>query len=497
MRLMPLMLLVACEGQTIKFPDTASPLDDTGLPDSDSPTDSDSDTGGQVVDTSVPFQGATSLRDADVILSADEPGDGVGYNYSLSAAGDVTGDGLGDLVVGARYAGDKNYTGKAYVVADPPEGTNALSDVASVVLRGSEPRGMFGYSVAGLGDANGDGFGDVAVGAPAADEGAVYVFYGPFFEEERSDTEADAVLVGESTYSYTGMTMAPAGDMNADGSPDLVIGAPSSSAGCSGCGAVYVSLTVGEGEESLLSDDSVRIYGDREHGIVGYGVSSGGDLDGDGFPDLMVGAPYSAAGGVATWYGPFRSSELDIGDSDAWFAGATLGSYAGMSEAAYDVDGDGYDDLLVGAPYDNTSGNMAGQTFVQFGTATRFEDENPLAEAASSFLGVTNDASGSSVASAGDVDGDGTIDLLIGAPYSSAGANYGGGAYLVYGPVTPGAWQLTESPAFFAGGQVSGQAGGALAGPGDTNGDELADVAVGSIYGMDSMSGAIFLFRGE
>ena len=162
-----------------------------------------------------------------------------------------------------------------------------------------------------------------------------------------------------------------------------------------------------------------------------------------------------------------------------------------------DVDGDGYDDMLVGAPYDATSGNMAGQTFVQLGASTRYEDEIPLADADSSFLGVTNDASGSSVASAGDVDGDGTVDLLIGAPYSSAGANYGGGAYLVYGPVTDGTWQLTESPAFFAGTQVSGQAGGALAGPGDTNGDALSDIAVGSIYGLDSYSGAIYLFRGE
>lgn len=501
--LLPLLLLLAaCEGSTIKFPDTGA-ADDTGTPDTgdtdDTDTDTtDTDTGDtDTTDTDDPFEDYIPLEDADAVLTAEGRNDGVGYGGGLASTPDVTGDGQTDLLVGARYmnVGDQYYLGAAYIVSDPPAGQSSLGE-SYARFSSDVTQGQFGTAVSPAGDVDGDGHDDIAISAPGAEGGSVYIFRGPFAAGNFTTEDAATILVGEGDYAYTGMAVRAAGDVNNDGTDDLLVGSSYSSDGCAGCGSVYVNLAANLEGTNLVSDDAVRIYGDRTRGAVGTAVANGADLDGDGFVELAIGAPNSAAGGVALLYGPFRSGSFELTDADAWFAGEHTGSYTGMALTGADVNGDGYDDLIVGAPYDTAGGNGSGTAYVEFGSGTRWDGESMVGNGAA-YAGNTSDYAGTSVTSAGDVDGDGTVDLLLGAPYSSVGASGGGGAYLVFGPIVAGDFDLGEDEVIFAGTQNGGYAGYSVSGAGDLDGDGDQAVAVGALYGLESGVGAIFLFEGE
>ncbi len=488
------VLLAACETTTIQFPDTAPPSDtatDTG---GDTGPDSDTDTALPAGDP--PFTGIIPTTDATAVLVAESTSDGVGYGGGLDL-GDVTGDGHADLLVGARMAaGEAGASqGRVYVVSDVPEGTNPLS-VADTILVGDTLGRQFGTSVTGSADVDGDGVLDLVVGGPGGDDGGVYVFRGPLAAGEIDASAADTVLVGEADFSYTGIVVRPAGDMNGDGDDDLVIGSYYSDDDCPGCGTVYVSLSAGVDGISLVGDDAVRIHGDRERGQIGSGLAEGLDLDGDGWSDLAIGAPASAAGGVALLYGPFRSGSFELGDADAWFAGDTPGSSAGVAVTGGDLDGDGYDELVVGAPYSSENGQMSGKVLVQFGGAARLDGEFELGGEAT-LLGEANDYAGTAVTNAGDLDGDGTEDLLVGAPYASRGAQMSGAAYLAYGPLTRGDHLLVDFDAEFAGTRSSGYLGLSVTGSGDLDGDGGADLAIGAMNVADPYLAGLYVFFSE
>ncbi|MDP2312391.1 MAG: hypothetical protein Q8P41_05760 [Pseudomonadota bacterium] len=492
-------LLPACGDVKIVFPD-ADTGDDTGLPDTDTDTDTDTatDTDTDTAPPPDPFEDPASTMDADIVLEASGRTDGIGYGGGLASGGDLLGSSANDLIVGARYVdgGAGVYSGAVYVVADPPLGRSTLAEVAGMTIRGSVEYGQFGSVVTGAGDVDGDGYADIAASSPSIGAGTVYIFNGPFEEGDRLDSDADNTLVGDTEYGYAGAALAPGGDVNADGQDDLIVGVPNSSEGCQGCGAVMVSLAAGVRGTALLSTDAVRIYGDRTYGQIGYAVSSQLDVNGDGFPEIAVGSPYTAGGGVGLLYGPFRSGSFDLSDADAWFAGDTVGTSAGTALGGADVDGDGYDDLLVGAPQDGEAGLSAGKVYVEFGSSTRWSGENVLGSGAT-LLGSAGDYAGMALGPADDVDGDGTDDLLLGAPYSSVGAPYAGMSYLVYGPIGAGAHPLSEVESVFTGVQQSGYAGYSVASPGDIDGGGTPDIAIGAMSGLEQSIGAIFVFLGE
>ena len=415
------------------------------------------------------------------------------FGSSVSGAGDVNGDGYDDLIVGAMtYAGDHWMEGRAYVYygsASGPEST------ASWTVQGGGSAARLGSSVNSAGDVNKDGYDDVIVGALGHHDGLTnvgraYVYYG---SASGLNATADWTVQGSAVNARLGTSVGTAGDVNGDGYDDVIVGAPGLDAETPlvGNAFVYHGSRTGLGASPAWTGSSGQAD-DR----FGYAVSTAGDVNGDGYADVMVGAPggdedNSVQGQVYVFHG--SSIGLAPGSPD-WAVKSEqeqdhLGSAVG---GAGDVNGDGYDDLIVGAPrYDDGQINE-GQARVYYGSAS-----GPRATPAWTAQGDQDDAwFGASVGAAGDVNGDGYADLLVGAPYYDAGQVNEGRAFLYYGPA-PG---LDVSPDWTAAGdQQEGRFGWSVSTAGDVNGDGYSDVVIGAPYydGGQSHEGRAYVYLGH
>ena len=254
--------------------------------------------------------------------------------------------------------------------------------------------------------------------------------------------------------------MASAGDVNNDGFDDLIIGAPSADPDGTGSGASYVVFGHASGFAATLDlaaldgKTGFRLDGDIKPSAgerSGFSVASAGDVNGDGFDDLIIGAPiadtdsHSYAGVSHVVFGKAGgfASAIDLVSLDGKNGFAINGQsnydYSGYSvSSAGDVNGDGFDDLLIGAPGDLTGADYAGASYVVFGKAGGFAATLDLGSLDGkngiSLLGAgMYDYSGTSVSAAGDVNGDGFDDLIIGAP---GAGDYAGASYVVFGGPT-------------------------------------------------------------
>lgn len=454
--------------------------------------------------------GASSANES---ILGESPDSRMGYGVS---SGDVNGDGYSDVVVGDHAF----ESGTAYVYFGTTtgivfgDGNNLILDVSP------QGFAEFSASVASGGDINGDGLDDVVVGARRrdvgeSDEGAAYVYHG---SEGTGLRRLHAQLPSSIVQvAATGWSIASAGDVNGDGYSDVIVGAPLYDDGETDEGAAFLFHGSASGfvTGGITASPSTILTSNQVAADFGREVASAGDINGDGFADVIVGAPLYQNSGAETDEGAaflFLGSASGIANGNPASAHARIesnqvGAAMGVSAAsAGDVNGDGYGDIVVGASlYDNGTADE-GAAFVFLGSPSGIADGNP---ANASAILESNQLPfgapppvfsffGASAASAGDVNGDGYDDVIIGAPGSTNGEIGEGMAVVFLGSATG----ISSGDPGTASGRIEGNvAQGALglsvASAGDVNGDGYADVIVGasgfSSFGSDGPVAYVFL----
>lgn len=366
---------------------------------------------------------------ADGVLSSTAAGDQFGV--SVAPAGDLNGDGFTDLAVGATLADGAGGTpADVGTVSIYFGGDGATFDgTPDAVLYGTVANARFGRQVAAAGDVNGDGFGDLIVGAhypEATGVGRAYLYFGG---GGAFDKTADGTLTGEAGEAFGG-AVSSAGDINRDGFADVLVGAYFSDIGSTDAGRALLFLG---GAGASFDSRADQIFTQNLDKQFGYSVASAGDLNGDGFADIVISAPgpdvnSTDQGRVYAYFG--TEAGVLPAEPNVTFAGTANGEAFGRSiSSAGDLNGDGLDDLLVGAYANATLGGGTGRVYVFFGGRGTLDTAND-----GSFTGLAAlDSLGNSVALAGDVNGDGFSDVIVGAPGNDAGCAECGRAYLFFG----------------------------------------------------------------
>ncbi|MXN67508.1 tandem-95 repeat protein [Stappia sp. GBMRC 2046] len=493
---------------------------------------------------------------------------------TVSSAGDVNGDGIDDVIIGA-YRAYPNGTdsGASYVVF----GGQAFADgfelsslengtgISGFVVNGAGSDNRFGISVSSAGDLNGDGVDDLIIGANRADPenpdmttrgnaGQTYVIFGGpdisggagAFSLSSLDGTNGFILNGVAADDLSGRSVSSAGDVNGDGIDDLIIATDNADpqnpdmTARNSAGQTYVVFGGSEigntGIFELSSLDGTNgfmlngvLSGDRS----GSSASSAGDVNGDGIDDLIIGAgqadpngtssgaSYVVFGGldITGGTGTFELSDLD-GTNGFVLNGVDASDFSGQSvSSAGDVNGDGIDDLIIGARQadpenpDMTIRSGAGESYVVFGgpgIGSGGSFELSSLNGANGFVlnGVAaNDRSGVSVSSAGDVNGDGVDDLIIGASQADPNGDRSGESYVVFGGLDitggTGTFELSDidgTNGFVLNGvDESDFSGQSVSSAGDVNGDGFDDLIIGAFNANptgDAATGAGYVVFG-
>ncbi|SKC14983.1 FG-GAP-like repeat-containing protein [Dyadobacter psychrophilus] len=416
------------------------------------------------------------------------------FGSSLSSAGDVNGDGFSDVIVGSwGYSNSETEEGAAYIYYGSAFGLN----LTSVKIESNQATASFGQSVAGAGDINGDGFSDVVVGAPSfthgeQNEGAALIFMGS--QSGISSTPSDTLESNQAS-SYYGQSVACAGDVNGDGFSDLIVGAYFyDNLFSPNLGAAFIYSGASSG---IVHSPAMTLFGQQEGSKFGYSVSSAGDLNGDGYSDVIIGSPNYANGqnqeGAVSIH---LASSQGIGiqnQAKTLMEGGQAGGAFGSSVAcAGDVNGDGFSDVIVGEPGRDNAGNVQeGWAHVYFGSITGSLPAKSFVTSSQAEAEL-----GTSVASAGDVNGDGFSDIIVGAPSYNQVTNDDGIALVFHGSA---ASVETNFSVQIIANQAGADLGYSVSGAGDVNGDGYDDVIVGAPFYDNGANdeGAAFLYRSD
>jgi len=423
---------------------------------------------------------------ADWIVEGDQ--ESAWFGLGVGGAGDVNGDGYDDVIVGARVFFGASGLENAFLYLGSAGGPSATPDWSS-----SASRSCTVISVSGAGDVNGDGYDDVIVGEPCSDSGGsggrAALYLGS--ASGLSDTPSWVVRSEQFSASY-GTSVSGAGDVNADGYDDVIIGASRFDGVLEDEGRAFLYLGSAGG---LSPDPDWTAEGGQEDAQFGTSVSGAGDVNGDGYGDVIVGArffddPEWNEGGAFLYFGgagglsddPDWTAESDV--AGAWFGASVSG--------ADDVDGDGYADVIVGAPMLSAGETDEGRAYLYLGSAVGLSTDPDWTLESD----VADACLGASVSGAGDVDGDGYDDWIVGADSFDGGMVGEGRGYLYLGAASgPSAAPFWTAEIDQAGAGFGQSASGA----GDVDGDGLDDFLFGAprFHDGEPYEGAAFLYLGR
>jgi FG-GAP repeat protein len=477
--------------------------------------------------------GECSLDDADTMFRRDS-GDGR-VGASAAIVGDMDGDGFDDIVIGdPEDSRSGQNSGAVYLIYGKDNMSNGLSglgDSNAVFIVGDHREQFLGISVAGVGDVNGDGLDDLLIGAPAMSgmdapgQGAVYLVPG---RSERYQGELEmggsfsfgqTRFIDGQTIGSAGRVVGGAGDVDGDGLADFLIGAPAwREHDKPGAGAIYLVYGQQEWEGKYqggvsLDDVGILFHNNSDQSLLGFTPTVGaGDVNADGYADFLFGAhgdgtPESDLGRVFLVYGsPERYQDrMSIDSLGTLFSSDDAGfSFGSGLSGVGDVDADGFDDIMIAAPY---ARNATGQVHLIYGRSTRFETESNLQILGATFIGETLDGThtGSSLGWIGDLDANGFSDLIIPDGSNQRAGTGSGAAFILLGSSErlEGELQLSAADIVVVGvdddEECTGQAGSIVSGYGDVNGDGFNDCLIGAVgycSGGDVPSGYVYLVLG-
>jgi hypothetical protein len=369
-----------------------------------------------------------------------------------------------------------------------------LSATPATMLESNQNNARLGYSVSAAGDVNNDGYSDVIVGAPQYENGEVSE--GAVFVYHGSSAGLNSTsalsIEGNLLGVNLGYSVGGAGDVNGDGYSDVIVSSPWFQNVQIQGGAAFIYYGSSNG---IIDTNASSLYANQAGAQMGFSVACAGDVNGDGFSDVIVGAPY------------YDNMELDegavfvyLGSANGIISASPTLLESNQSAAAYgysvatagDINGDGYSDIIVGAPWFENGQVNEGSAFVYYGS---FSGVN-LASVSILECNQISAELGRSVSSAGDVNGDGYSDVIVGAV--NFNNNYlEEGAVLVYQGSASGLGSTPNAQIF--GNQASAWMGWSVACAGDINGDGFSEIVVGA-HGFDNGQGGegiAFVYSGS
>ncbi|MFM7003569.1 MAG: beta strand repeat-containing protein, partial [Limnohabitans sp.] len=404
--------------------------------------------------------------------------------FSVAGVGDMNKDGLADLLIGMPQDAASTNPGGAFLVYGKANSTTGSlaeyqKDISALAttpdaLSITSTFDTAGFSVSSAGDVNGDGWIDMIISAHfqtvsglVGNTGKTYVVYGSAALSALQTislgnvggTVPGFMISGWQAGEESGTSVSSAGDFNGDGKADLLVSAYFNDTAGSQAGATYVIL--GKTGNTAVDLANIKnniggfvILGENGQDMSGVSVSSGGDINGDGLGDILIGAVIGGSGNAFRESGKTyvifgrstANATIDLGQIAAGNGGFAILSTTAVEQSGHsvscagDVNGDGLADIILGAPFSPVDGGAsAGRSFLVYGKSTTTNVN--LSDVLNNIGGFAiigqgaQDLSGYSVGAAGDVNGDGLADLIVGAPgYDAAhGSVQTGRSYMIFG----------------------------------------------------------------